>query len=668
MPTISDGQCDGIWNCPEHRADGGDCRATNGAGWHVETGSCDPSLHAIDGDECQENNPWLSISEGTHHQLVLDSTGNVYTGVGERTAMFSALTPADEPADDHLVLENRFNLQNDWFSCTTSQNSLSFWHSNELKLSMTSDGRVWAAGAAGSGGYLNDNNSTASGSNSTINLPSQCIDPGVDFSTLHNTWKHLIAHGTGQVGRVCLSKACSNDPNSTSIGNWDIFEFKGEHCDNWDLYFFLGDGLKFVVRSDGGWWSSHNGRFLAKVPFKHLEFNGGSVSIEEVTANVAVSGTYSIWVNGEYEGYGGDTADPDQPPEVEETKFEARCRENEFVITIEASCARESCCFMIFQADVPRAPECTDQHHLRLVSSPDVWKCASRKTVDQTCHELGLAGQAVPCWAQTDFDDTGPSWSRPISYGHGDDISGLNYTKDAEWPSRMDSWHKEAEWTWLDSETSENWVVCRGRWIQGANGLSPGSLPVPLTGAGSSLTVTLAIVLIGIVVVCVALALRVQSVHNRKFEQPMLGHFTVDYETQVDNAVHDSIISRFGDDEAAIQSFLESSSLENLELGSIIGRGSSSVVYKAAWRGQQVALKQLLQVPEASNEAILQVLEEFAAEIKIMAKLQHPNVVSLYAQFQFVPLTGYTKRRVYKTNLLRCRSNILGSLQVQNAS
>jgi hypothetical protein len=56
----------------------------------------------------------------------------------------------------------------------------------------------------------------------------------------------------------------------------------------------------------------------------------------------------------------------------------------------------------------------------------------------------------------------------------------------------------------------------------------------------------------------------------------------------------------------------------DLQLGEEIGRGSSGVVYKAIWRGTEVAMKQLLSSKQMSTKEI----HDFIAEISVMASLR----------------------------------------------
>ena len=60
-----------------------------------------------------------------------------------------------------------------------------------------------------------------------------------------------------------------------------------------------------------------------------------------------------------------------------------------------------------------------------------------------------------------------------------------------------------------------------------------------------------------------------------------------------------------------------------IDLGKRIGRGSFGEVFKARWRGTDIALKKLPKHMVADPKF----LEDFASEILIMSKLRHPNVL-----------------------------------------
>jgi len=58
----------------------------------------------------------------------------------------------------------------------------------------------------------------------------------------------------------------------------------------------------------------------------------------------------------------------------------------------------------------------------------------------------------------------------------------------------------------------------------------------------------------------------------------------------------------------------------------VLGRGGFGVVYKAIWHGQIVAVKQ---IQEAMMELDENWKQSFLSEMKMMARLRHPNIVQL---------------------------------------
>jgi serine/threonine protein kinase len=64
-----------------------------------------------------------------------------------------------------------------------------------------------------------------------------------------------------------------------------------------------------------------------------------------------------------------------------------------------------------------------------------------------------------------------------------------------------------------------------------------------------------------------------------------------------------------------------------LELGEELGMGGHGEVFKAKWRGTEVAVKVL-----ASNVAVTKEMQRcFTEEVLVMTKLRHPNVVLFMA-------------------------------------
>ena len=63
----------------------------------------------------------------------------------------------------------------------------------------------------------------------------------------------------------------------------------------------------------------------------------------------------------------------------------------------------------------------------------------------------------------------------------------------------------------------------------------------------------------------------------------------------------------------------------DIDLGRELGKGGFGIVNYGIWQGVEVAVKRLLE--KRLSEALQ---AEFRHETAIMAKLRHPNVISLY--------------------------------------
>uniref|UniRef100_A0A453PKF9 non-specific serine/threonine protein kinase n=1 Tax=Aegilops tauschii subsp. strangulata TaxID=200361 RepID=A0A453PKF9_AEGTS len=72
--------------------------------------------------------------------------------------------------------------------------------------------------------------------------------------------------------------------------------------------------------------------------------------------------------------------------------------------------------------------------------------------------------------------------------------------------------------------------------------------------------------------------------------------------------------------------------LEEIAIGERIGLGSFGEVYRGEWHGTEVAVKKFLQ-QDISSDA----LDEFKAEVRIMKRLRHPNVVLFMGAITRVP-------------------------------
>ncbi|KAL3672417.1 hypothetical protein V7S43_003101 [Phytophthora oleae] len=66
--------------------------------------------------------------------------------------------------------------------------------------------------------------------------------------------------------------------------------------------------------------------------------------------------------------------------------------------------------------------------------------------------------------------------------------------------------------------------------------------------------------------------------------------------------------------------------IDNVELGEIISRGAFGVVYHGRYRDQDVAIKTLL--PEKRKD--INDIEVFLSEVKLMATMEHPNIVQFF--------------------------------------
>jgi len=60
---------------------------------------------------------------------------------------------------------------------------------------------------------------------------------------------------------------------------------------------------------------------------------------------------------------------------------------------------------------------------------------------------------------------------------------------------------------------------------------------------------------------------------------------------------------------------------DEVELGAVIGRGSSSCIYSATWHGMRVAVKLFFVSAEEAEES------EFIKEVRILQTLRHPSII-----------------------------------------
>ncbi|KAK9808194.1 hypothetical protein WJX73_007130 [Symbiochloris irregularis] len=88
--------------------------------------------------------------------------------------------------------------------------------------------------------------------------------------------------------------------------------------------------------------------------------------------------------------------------------------------------------------------------------------------------------------------------------------------------------------------------------------------------------------------------------------------------------------------------------VEELELGPRIGIGSYGEVYRAVWRHTDVAVKRLLE--QDLNDHLM---EEFRAEVAIMKRLKHPNVVLFLGACTHPPNLSIVTQFVPRGSLFR---------------
>ena len=68
-----------------------------------------------------------------------------------------------------------------------------------------------------------------------------------------------------------------------------------------------------------------------------------------------------------------------------------------------------------------------------------------------------------------------------------------------------------------------------------------------------------------------------------------------------------------------------------LTLGDELGRGSFGTVYRAHWRGIEVAVKTLHGLEDEGGGSGSSALDEFMKELDTMARLRHPSIIMLLA-------------------------------------
>ena len=99
------------------------------------------------------------------------------------------------------------------------------------------------------------------------------------------------------------------------------------------------------------------------------------------------------------------------------------------------------------------------------------------------------------------------------------------------------------------------------------------------------------------------------------------------------------------------------SSVEEIKLREKIGEGSCAEVFKAVWRGKNVAAKRIRSVFfEDDHDGTIReaFLKRYKSEWELLSGLKHPNIVQYYT----VILPPIPETPIIVTELLECDSTI----------
>ena len=634
--SVGDGICDDHFNCAWMEHDDGDCYDH----WEIKEG------RQFNGD----SGDWLAFSKDGHNQLILVAgvkedqqvaagsavdIGGVFTSDGDRRL---AHDPSKDPASAHGVScrpGHQFVLGNAsaWSVCETEHRDLAFRHGVIVKMLLTVDGQVWAAGAGGVGGYVSGQSSIG-------------LDPAsASFAPCEPGLQPLL-----------------------SIGDWKLCESREKLC--WyrtehDTGGVEGrDVLKFYVTSASVAWASHaRGHFLStsrRTTPANFEPAGGLVANGVWRTHTSVNGTdsdYALWINGrQLQKSSGDST----------AQFSSDCFSSGIVIAI-------------FLHTCPTR-ECSLHSALRfstmwcgelIATNADDWKCSAQEP-DQA---------VVPDWQHRGYVENS-AWAHPQSMreqaeqtANADNSGGFSmFSGDtrAEWIRATDLGnHPTSVWCRFVRQP-RNSVAAELTDRQGipADGESDWDTQGTADGQKGRNSQVSGYVILGALLAASVAALT-RKFFNQSWQQKLDGELHLgmvvgyeesqfDYSAEnparrredVDVAVRQTILNRFGDDHEAIGSIIDTGGLDNLSIAHVIGRGARSVVYAAEYMGCRVALKQLQLVDQPKRTAngadggtdsdssgsgnagardadlaVQQVLKEFAAEIRMLSKLQHPNVI-----------------------------------------
>ncbi len=631
---LGDGVCHDEFNCEWLNHDEGDCYEH----WVIKEGR---QFDGLPGD-------WLSFSKDGHDQLIMVAGAGGHGVFGfDGNRRLGSDTTLDGPTlmptceQDHQVVLGNASA---WTVCETTSGGLAFFHSLTgqwtLRLFITQQGRVWAAGSAGSSGaYV----------------------PGQTAIGLYPESESFAPCATGLQPLL-------------TIGDWTLCESREKLC--W-YRSEVGAGqvgtqkrsvLKFYLTSGSQVWSSYDrGHFLSTtrrlVP-ESFEPAGGSVTNGVWRAHTAVNGSgseYILWINGEQlQKSSGDSI----------TQFTSDCFNSGIVIAILAKACGVNAC-ALHGALRFSTMWCGEA----ITTNADDWRCTAQSQ-DESSR-----------WQHNDFVEDS-TWQSPRTIN----AQGLafNSSSPTGWSEELGRFtgDRTSKWIWAPTSRGHHPVTIWCRYArQGVlsaevdpadqqGSTDPGTAgdnQVTTDGPPGGHSQVSGYVILGALLAASVAALT-RKFFNQSWQQKLDGELHLgmvvgyeesqfDYSTEnpvnrredVDVAVRQSILNRFGDDHEAIGSIIDTGGLDNLSIDSVIGRGARSVVYAAEYMGCRVALKQLQLVdPSVRNthdaegakadgsaaggpgadtrsadedSAIQQVLKEFAAEVRILSKLQHPNVI-----------------------------------------
>lgn len=633
--SVGDGVCDDHLNCAWMDHDGGDCYDH----WIIKEGR---QFNGHSGD-------WLAFSKDGHDQLIMVAgvsedqqvvdgsaldMGGIFSSDGDRRL---AHEPSNYPAPargascqprHQLVLGNA----SAWSVCETEDRALAFRHGRALKMLLTVDGQVWTTGAGGVGGYVSGQSSVG-------------LDPAsASFAPCAAGLQPLLA-----------------------IGDWKLCESRDKLCwyhTEYDTEDRGRDVLKFYVTSASVTWASHaRGHFLSttsRTTPVHFETASASVTNGVWRSHLSANGTdsdYVLWINGrQLQKSSGDSI----------AQFTSDCFNSGIVIAIFLhTCA---------------ARECSRHSALRfssmwcgelITTNADDWKCSTQEP-DRA---------AVPDWQHRGFVEDS-TWVHPQSMREqagnesaGAFVSVFSGDSRSEWIRATDRGDHPTS-VWCRFVRQPRTSAAAGGDLADGQGFPADGEP----GWGSQGTADVqqrrnsqvsGYVILGALLAASVAALT-RKFFNQSWQQKLDGELHLgmvvgyeesqfDYnaenpvsrrEDDVNVAVRQSILNRFGDDHEAIGSIIDTGGLDNLSIAHVIGRGARSVVYAAEYMGCRVALKQLqlVDLPQRTangaddgngsdgsgsdgaraadtDQAVQQVLKEFASEVRMLSKLQHPNVI-----------------------------------------